>query len=193
MFNRDLEQALATSEGVPVSSDKPIIGCSPSPSPSPSQQEPPQPAEEASLDESDYKLSDSDEDFEPSPVRKSTEGKKAKNIKPPSKKASKSDVKLADMKVAPKSATTISCDSQLSESSTKSSDLPGSKLGLQATTTTPVRKRGVAKWVPPARVEGNAGYTKTSFGPARGVPMIRLGLSRKAPIKSLHSPLRTKN
>jgi hypothetical protein len=75
-----------------------------------------------------------------------------------------------------------------------SSDLPGSKHSSVSTTTTPIQRKGVANWVPPAKVS----QLKDNAPLVRGAgssPTIRVGLSRRAPIKPLHtlqSPLRTK-
>lgn len=178
---------------------------------------------EQTQDDSDYmpaedncseEESSSDDDFQPSPpakkLKKPSEGKKTK--KAPSKKE--------NVKVATKSVTAVKCDRLSVNTNPRpgaaggkpspcpirgvgATDLPGSRpetavKGTVTAPTTPVGKRHVAKWVPPAK----AGSTDSQHMDSvitkitGGAPAIRVGLSRRAPIKPLHSlqsPLRTKN
>lgn len=205
MFNKDLEKALVKSKDTSLSSAKEDESINTSYSPRASQ-----PVEELTLDDSDYipgrnNHSDSDADFEPSPkLEKSTEfeGKKAKKV--PTRKET--------VKVAVKSIADIKCDKLLGSlkpspsvvSTVKVTDLPGSRppaelqTAVEPTTTPPVRRKGVAKWVPPARIGNSTGQPNGNIPPVRsagGAPTIRVGLSRRAPIKPLHtqqSPLQTK-
>lgn len=217
MFNRDLEKTLAKSKDTLLSSTKEDesidTSCSGSP-PSVSQpvEEPTlddtrvgQPVEEPTLDDTDYipggnNHSDSDDDFEPSPpVKKSTECKKTKKV--PAKKE--------NVKVSVKSVAAIKCDKLVGSlkptpstvSTVKGTDLPGSRppaevpqAPVEPTTTPPVvRRKGVAKWVPPARIgnSASASLPKGTIPPVKsaggGAPAIRVGLSRRAPIKPLHA------
>lgn len=212
LFNRDLEQALAKSENSSLSSaqgDQSITAGSPS--------RLIQPVDDSSrdpLDDSDYfpgskkYLESDDEDFEPSPPAKKPKKSEGKEKRKP--------VKKENTKTAAKSArANCKVSTKPSVSTVRGSDLPGSrpparlptapktdlqsKVGLQTSTRTDaaqVKRKGVAKWVPPARVGHNAGGSITPVRSGGGAPAIRIGLSRKAPIKPLHSlqsPVQTKN
>ena len=159
--------------------------------------------------------SDDDDDFEPSPS--------PKKLKKPSesKKTKKTPSKRENVKVAVKSMTAVKCDRVLVNvkpspgaiegkpssnpvGAVKGTDLPGSRppgtaVKSATTLTTPVGKKRVAKWVAPAKAGSTESRHKDSVPltkSAGGTPLIRVGLSRRAPIKPLHSlqsPLRTKN
>lgn len=96
------------------------------------------------------------------------------------------------------------CDKLSVDLKPSASAVTSTNSGLHTATktaVTPGRRKGTpAKWVPPARVGDNTSQTKGPVPNMRssggGAPVIRVGLSRKAPIKPLHSiqsPPHTKN
>ena len=213
LFNRDLKQALVESESSSNHKKKPAIL---------SQQESVSSDLGSASEVSDYfpgGCSESDEDFEPSPLPTKT----AKNsTKPnsklktstravPKKQQVKKEVGKVTTKTAPKKQQVSNTCKPLE--ALDSASLPGSKpavvksrpaakdikmTGASESVTEKVVKRSVGpprrKWVPPSRVEDSKTTISSPQGRISGAPVIRVGLSRKAPIKPLHqTPLRTKN
>lgn len=196
LFNRDLEQAMAKSDNIislsSAQGDQSITSSSSSRSEEPSGD----PLDDSAYIPGNNKHSDSDEDFEPSPPAKKLKKSEDKKVK-------RKPIKKENVKTAAKSASGVS--TVAGTDMLGSGPLPTgsqSQVGQQTvsiTNVTPVRRKGVAKWVPPARVGGNASTTKGSAVPpvrsGGAAPAIRVGLSRKAPIKPLHSvqsPLQTR-
>ena len=150
-------------------------------------------------------VSSSDEDFEPSPTpakvarKPPRENKKADVLSKaaPKKRQSKKETTAPPKKPVVRPAVPVhALDSSNLPGST--SVTPGRTSGLgpraamaDGTNKPKVVKKNIGgtKWVPPSRVD-----TKNTPQGRTAAPAIRVGLSRKAPIKPLHqTPLKTKN
>lgn len=165
---------------------------------------------------SDYmpdKCSGSDEDFEPSPLPAKPTKKLTKQTKQSGKAKSSTKTKQPAKKTAGVVSRPASKNKKNVSNACKAPEavdsacLPGSMRTSRPSPVPPVTKvaaesvpgkvtRGPrTKWVPPSKVDsGNTITSSSPQGRLSGAPVIRVGLSRKAPIKPLHqTPLRTKN
>ena len=161
-------------------------------------------------------VSDSDEDFQPSPppvttkpsrktrtaAKKEAAKKPATKMKPQVASSKKQETK----KHPPKKqvAGNKNVDPLLCPQTVESNHLPGSKpaiaacskpasndiIARQVHSPLPAKKSigRRTKWVPPGRVDGKTVDSSPcgSRGKTTGAPVIRVGLSRKARIKPLH-------
>lgn len=143
-------------------------------------------------DTSDYlpdrECSDSDEDFEPTPP---TKNRKCTDRKATSKTKKTPGSKKANVKSTLKSkATSKKCDKDPVHlkplACMNVAELPGSgckSLAGQQPLITLSKRGPTSKWNPP----GKAGGSETKItSPRTNTPVIRIGLSRRAPIKPLH-------
>lgn len=163
----------------------------------------PNPPVEDTSDASDYQpdqpSSSTDEDFEPSPPptaapvktkKSAVTGRRAKNQATPSSK--KENMKItSNMKTTPKPRAAARPSSG---GGVKCAELPGNKT-LPTLLTSPqaqVRARGGLKrsWVPPGPANRQNSECRTSVVSPHtrtsGSTAIRVGLSRRAPVKPLH-------